>query len=225
MTPMGRGGLQSTGCGEMAGTISALVAQKRNKERVNVYLDGRYAFSLPTIEAARLCRGQYLSDEEIELLQELDTFQKAYDQALRFLAYRPRSHAETLRYLERKGIPPPLAEKVIERLVTAGLLDDLAFARFWVENRDRFNPRGARALRYELRRKGLSAEIIQQALSEAAAEGEAIYSAALTKARQLVRLDHDDFKRRLGAYLARRGFSYEAIAEVVERLWQEVAEG
>jgi hypothetical protein len=70
----------------MAGTITALKLQKKNKERVNVYLDGRYAFSLAAIEAAKLKRGQLLSDQEIEGLLGRDSFQKAYGRALRFLS-------------------------------------------------------------------------------------------------------------------------------------------
>jgi regulatory protein len=101
---------------EMAGEISALVFQKRNKERVNVYLDGRYAFSLPAIEAAQLHRGQYLSDAEIGALREKGELQKGYDRALRFLAYRPRSRAEVEEYLAGKGVIPAHVAEILERL-------------------------------------------------------------------------------------------------------------
>ena len=88
----------------MAGKITTLKFQKKNKERVNVYLDGKYAFSLQAILAARLHKGQTLSDEEIEGLLQEDAFQKAYDKTLNFLTYRPRSRAEVRRYLQHKGV-------------------------------------------------------------------------------------------------------------------------
>jgi regulatory protein len=209
----------------MAGTITALKAQKRNPERVNVYLDGRYAFSLAAIEAAKLQRGQALSDEDIEGLKERDSFEKAHDRALRFLSYRPRSEAEVRRYLQGKAVAPTIEEEVIERLTRAKLLDDLAFARYWVENRESFNPRGLPMLRYELRQKGLSEDTIAQALTDLDEE-ESAYRVALRRGRRLAHLDQVSFRKKLGAYLLRRGFPHEVVNLAVERTWQELgAEG
>ncbi len=209
----------------MAGTITALKVQKRNPQRVNVYLDGRYAFSLAAIEAARLRCGQVLFDEDIEGLKERDSFEKAHDRALRFLSYRPRSEAEVRRYLQGKAVSPAIAEEVIERLTRARLLDDLAFARYWVENRASFNPRGLRVLRYELRQKGLSEETIAQALTDLDEE-ESAHRVALRRGRRLAHLDQVSFRQKLGAYLLRRGFPHGVVNLVVERAWQEFrAEG
>jgi regulatory protein len=209
----------------MAGIITALEAQKRNPQRVNVYLDGRYAFSLAAIEAARLRRGQVLSDEDIERLKERDSFEKAHDRALRFLSYRPRSEAEVRRYLRGKAVSPAIEEEVIERLTRAKLLDDLAFAQYWVENRERFKPRGLPMLRYELRQKGLSEEIIGQVLTDLNEE-ESAYQAALPRGRKLAHLDQVSFRQKLGAYLLRRGFPHEVVNLAVRRIWQELrAEG
>lgn len=209
----------------MAGIITALEAQKRNPQRVNVYLDGRYAFSLAAIEAARLRRGQVLSDEDIERLKERDSFEKAHDRALRFLSYRPRSEAEVRRYLRGKAVSPAIEEEVIERLTRAKLLDDLAFAQYWVENRERFKPRGLPMLRYELRQKGLSEEIIGQVLTDLNEE-ESAYQAALPRGRKLAHLDQVSFRQKLGAYLLRRGFPHEVVNLAVRRIWHELrAEG
>ena len=209
----------------MAGTITALKVQKRNPRRVNVYLDGRYAFGLAAIEAARLRRGQVLSDEDIEKLKDRDSFEKAHDRALRFLSYRPRSEAEVRRYLQGKAVSPAVEEEVIERLTRAKLLDDLGFAHYWVENRESFKPRGLRMLRYELRQKGLSDETIAQALTDLNEE-ESAYRVALRRGRRLAHLDQVSFRRKLGAHLLRRGFLYETVNLAVERAWQELgAEG
>ncbi len=209
----------------MAGTITALKVQKRNTQRVNVFLDDRYALSLTAIEAARLRRGQALSDEDIEGLKEKDSFDKAHDRALRFLSYRPRSEAEVRRYLRGKAVSPAIEEEVIERLTRAKLLDDLAFARYWVENRESFKPRGLRMLRYELRQKGLRDEIIAQALTDQDEE-EGAYRAALRQGRRLAHLDQVSFRQKLGAYLLRRGFPHGVVNQIVDRAWQELrAEG
>jgi regulatory protein len=207
----------------MAGTITALKLQKKNKERVNVYLDDRYAFSLAAIEAAKLRRGQLLSDQEIEELLERDSFQKAYARALRFLSYRPRSEAEVRRYLQGKKVSPTIEAEVVERLTAAGLLDDQAFASYWVENRESFNPRGRYALRHELYQKGLSEETIAAALEDIDEE-ESAHRALTSRARRMPPLDRRSFRKKLGSFLRRRGFSYEAISTALERMWQEMVE-
>jgi len=135
----------------MAGTITRLSFQKRNSERVNVHLDGRYAFAVPAMEAAKLKRGQFLSEAEIARLRALDARQRAYERVLRLLSHRPRSETEVQRYLKRKETPPEAIAEVLERLQREGYLDDAEFVRFWVENRERHNPRGVWALRQELR--------------------------------------------------------------------------
>jgi len=207
----------------VTGTITALKPQKKNRERVNVYLDGRYTFSLTAIEAATLRRGQFLSDQEIKDLLERDSFQKAYDRALRFLSYRPRSEGEMRRYLQGKRVSPAIEAEVVERLTLAGLLDDQAFASYWVENRESFKPRGRHALRYELRQKGLGEEIIALALEDIDEEDSA-YRALINRAGRIAPLDRGAFRKKLGSFLRRRGFSYEAINAALERAWQEMVE-
>ena len=139
---------------------------------------------------------------------------------LRLLAHRPRSEAEVRRYLRRKDTPPDVVTEVIERLGREGYLDDVAFARFWVENRECFNPRGPRALRQELRQKGLAEPLIEEALAGLDSEASA-YRAAHRRLRRWRGLEYADFRRVVGGYLARRGFDYDVIRDVVERLWME----
>ena len=206
----------------MGGTITALVAQKRNKERVNVYIDGEFAFGLALIEAAKLRKGQHLSDEEIERLKALDEVERAHERALHFLSYRPRSSEEVRRRLREKGFSDEAVEAVIERLERVGLLNDEAFARFWVENRENFSPRSMRALRYELRQKGVPEPVIESALAEMDEE-DAAYRAAKARLRRYQDADERTFRKRLGDYLLRRGFSYSVVRDVLDRLWVEVS--
>lgn len=89
--------------------------------------------------------------------------------AAQFLAVRSRSVAETRRRLHDLGYPDPLIEEVLLRLGRMGYLDDVVFARAWVESRDRARPRGETALRQELRRKGVEDDVVRQVLGERAA--------------------------------------------------------
>ncbi len=206
----------------MAGTITALVVQKRNKNRVNVYLDGEFAFGLAMIEALKLRKGQALGDDEIARLRALDEVEVAHEHALRFLSYRPRSAEEVRRALSgsQRQVSSVAVETVIERLERAGLIDDRAFARFWIENREQFAPRSARALRYELRQKGVPDDVIRAALEDVDEE-EAAYRAGQSKARRYVRADEQTFRSKLGGYLTRRGFSYDTVRQALDRLWTE----
>lgn len=204
----------------MAGEITALKTQKRNKERVNVYLDGRFAFGLAAIEAARLRVGQTLSDDDIVRLQEQDDVERAYERALNYLSYRPRSTWEVERNLKKKDVEEPVIEAVVTRLARAGLLDDREFARYWVDNRTRFNPRGFRGLRHELRQRGVSREIIDEAL-QALDEEAAARKAVEAGIRRLSNAEPADFRRKLQGYLARRGFSYAVIKPLVQEKLEE----
>jgi regulatory protein len=204
----------------MAGRITALKVQTKNKRRVNVYLDGAFAFGLPDIVAATLRVGQELTDDEVAGLRRRDDEERTYDRALHFLSYRPRSVEELRRYLNGRQVPDDLIAETIARLERAGLLDDREFARFWVENRTSFRPRGALALRYELRSKGVSSGDIEAAVG-ALDEEEAAYQAGLPQAERHRQADRDTFYRRVGGFLRRRGFSYATARETVERLWRE----
>ena len=143
--------------------ITALKAQKRKKDRVNIYLDGEYAFSLSRITSAWLSIGQELSGEKIAELKSQDTREVAYTKTLQRLNHRDYSKAEIRRRLERNGTPVDVTDDVLKRLDRAGLVDDEKFAQNWVENRTEFRPRGRRALAYELRSKGVHQEIIEKA--------------------------------------------------------------
>lgn len=202
--------------------ITAIEPQQRNPQRVNIYLDGEFTFGLDVMVAAWLRTGQDLTDEKIATLQAQDAGEVAYQKALHFLSYRPRSSAEVRQNLTKREIPEHLVEETIVRLQQAGLVNDQEFARAWVENRNTFRPRGKSALRMELRQKGLSDEIIQSVLTEGVDEETMAYEAARKQARRYMGLEWPEFRQKLGGFLARRGFSYTVLASVVSEVWKEV---
>jgi regulatory protein len=140
---------------------------------------------------------------------------------LHYLSYRPRSSAEVRQNLTKRGVSESLAEETVNRLQSAGLVNDETFARAWVENRNAFRPRSKSALRMELRRKGLSDETIQSVLDEQVDEETLAFEAARKYARRLAGLEWPEFRRKLGGFLARRGFSYTTLAPVVSEVWKE----
>jgi regulatory protein len=203
--------------------ITGLEVQKRNKERVNVYIDGAFAFGLNIMDAAKLRKGQTLSDAEIAELQQHDAVVKAVDSAANFLSYRPRSSTEVRQNLQKKKYDPDVIDAAMERLRTLGYLDDAAFARFWVENRDTFKPRSPMALRVELRQKGVPDAIIREVVESVDAD-DAASRAARKKLRRYRGSTVRDFKRKLGGFLQRRGFRYEVVNDVLNTLIAELEE-
>jgi len=202
--------------------ITALKAQKRNPNRINIYLDGEYAFGLSRIVAAWLRIGQRLSDEEIAKLQEQDTIEVAYQKGLRYLSYRPRSEMEMQLKLNEQGFAPPVIEAAIQRFKENGFLGDGQFARDWIESRASSRPRSKRMLAMELRQKGIAEEEIQKGLAVAGDETSLAYQAAVAYTRRLAGLDWDTFRKRLGSYLMRRGFAYETVAPLLHQVWAEI---
>jgi regulatory protein len=209
-------------CTGMERKITALKVQKRDPNRVNVYLDGEFAFGLTKIVAAWLQVGQVLSSEKISSLQSQETLEVAYLKALHYLSYRPRSESEVESSLKEKGFDEGVIAYVLERLKQDRYLGDEQFAQLWVENRSSFRPRSRRMLRYELRQKGVSEENISNALDGAEEESSLAYQAAARYASRLKDEEWDTFRKRLAAFLARRGFSYGTISPVVRTVWTEL---
>ncbi|MCA9919133.1 MAG: RecX family transcriptional regulator [Anaerolineales bacterium] len=202
------------------GKITALTRQRRNQERINVFIDGTFAFGLAEITAVYLRVGQELSPADIEKLQGADQVEKAKELAIRYIEYRPRSLAETRQHLQKKEYPEAVVEQVLERLQAVGLLDDAAFARYWVDQRETFKPRSKIALQQELRQKGLERTLIDEVTAELD-EFAAAQQAAEPKARRWSNLPEQQFRQKLGGFLQRRGFGYDVVREVTKALWDE----
>lgn len=206
-----------------SGTISMLQVQKRNKERVNVFLDGEYAFAVGMSVALTLKKGQLLSTAETDALKQDGETDLAYQRALRYLGMRPRSNAEIVTYLKRKEYDEAIVDVVVRRLHERGYLDDDAFARFWVDNRNRFRPRGAQALRYELRQKGVERATIDATLEDQDEDG-AAWTAAEPKIGRWSGLEKREFEQKLMAFLARRGFRFDVCRRAAAKAWEQLQE-
>lgn len=198
--------------------ISALKQQHRNKKRVSVFLDDEFAFGLPDVVAAKLQVGQMVSAETIHQLQTEATFEAAKLSAIRFLAHRPRSIREASLNLRKKAYEAPVIERTIEWLESEDLLNDRAFADYWIDQRETFRPRSHFALQQELAQKGVSRSIVDEALAEIDEEASA-RQAAEKRAYRWREQSEEIFKRKLGQFLQRRGFRYSTIRPIVNEQW------
>ena len=194
--------------------------QRKNPNRVNIYLDGEFAFGLARITAAWLKVGDILTDEKITALQNEDARERALQQALLFLSYRARSEKEIRQNLKKHEYPEDAIEYTMTRLRENRLANDNEFAQAWVENRNTFRPRSRRALTMELRQKGLDEETVKNAVADID-ENALAYETARKRAPRLKSLEWSEFRKKLSEYLARRGFPYSVVSSTVTRIWNE----
>jgi len=196
--------------------------ETRSGPLIRVFLDGRFAFSLDPLTAHqhRLAVGQAISEAEAADLERASALERALSAAYRLLTYRPRSEAEIRGRLLKKGFDEATADAAVDRLRAQGLLDDLAFGRFWRESREALSPRGEHLLRAELRQKGLARETVQEVLADFDETGSALKVVRALWPR-LAGLSPDERRKRLWGQLARRGVTPDTIQEVIRQAERE----
>ena len=203
------------------GKITALKPQKRDDARMNIEIDGKFAFGLHVdiVLAHYLSAGDELSAEQIESLQQEDEVKKAITAALNLISFRPRASGELQRKLREKGYAAEAAEAAIQRMLDLGYLNDADFADRWIENRQEHKPRSRRMLQQELMQKGIDRDLIQEALEETAIDefGDAL-ELAHKKAGSMSGVDQATRHRRLSGFLGRRGYGYDVIRKVLEEI-------
>jgi regulatory protein len=192
----------------MNNIITALKVQSSDKNNVNIFVNGQRAFVVSLDVAVKLRKGEVLNGSRIEALKREDERNRAYHSAIRCLGFRARSKIELEGYLTRKGYTSETVTKTVDRLIHEKYLDDRAFARIWIETRERSRPRSAYALRCELRQKGIADEIIENALVDFDDEN-AAWLSVTSRLPSWQRLNQKDLKKKVMGFLHRRGFDYE----------------
>lgn len=206
----------------ITGRITAIEPQKRHPDRVSVFIEGQFFVGLPRHLATQmgLHLGEEIDDQKAQRLLHSSQVEKAKEIAYRYLAFRSRSEKEVSDHLSRKGFSSEEIQEVIEHLRHQQWLDDVQFAQSWIRYRQKVSPRGQSALRWELRKKGVEEEIIEQSLENFSA-GEELASAqkmALKKWQQYQKLPLPEAQQKLVRYLQQRGFSGDVIQQTLQFL-------
>jgi regulatory protein len=197
--------------------ITKITQQQKRADRYSIFVEGKYSFSLS--EAAlldsKLVSGQELTPGQVKEFKQVSADDKLYNQALRYVAMRPRTKWEIEVYLSRKNASPTPLNQILNKLSTIGLIDDEKFAGAFVNDRRLLRPTSRRKLVLELRKKHVSNEIIEKVMSEYDTEEEqtALLDTISRKRRQTKY--QDDLK--LMQYLARQGYSYGDIKAALDK--------
>lgn len=213
-------------------SISDMQPQKKNPKRVNIFIDGEFAFGISRESKIinKLKIQDSLSDIRIQNLIFNDQVERLLGKAIKFLSYRPRSEKEIRDNLlqklkltdkaeeEKKNFEKSI-EEVIKKIKKIGQIDDREFAKWWVDQRTRFKKMSPRIIKSELWKKGIDKELIDEILTESNIDQ---YSLALEAAKKKLSsyksLDKVEFKTKMSRFLASRGFSWEGIKKVVDTL-------
>ncbi len=152
-------------------------------------------------------------------MDEDKEFIKAKDYAYRLLSYRQRSTQELRERLDKKGFTPKAIKKTIEYLSQLNYLNDENFAKFWIQTKIQSKPLGWSLMRYQLRQKGVTEEVLEKVSSDFLGqynEVDAAKKLATSRRKRYKGLESLKLKKRLYDYLCRRGFSQEAILQAIE---------
>lgn len=218
----------------MSPQITDIAPQKKNPKRVNIFLDGKFAFgvSLESKIINKLKPGIILSEPQVRKLIFDDQVERLFDKAVKFLSFRPRSEKEIRDNLlqklrltdkgdeEKKNFEASV-EEVINKLKKLGQIDDQEFAKWWLEQRTAFKKSSPRLIKSELFKKGVSREIIEQIFEEGEIDPfELARAAARKKLSSYQRLTPKEFRDKLGRFLASKGFDWDVIKKVVDSFSQ-----
>jgi regulatory protein len=200
--------------------VTAIKPQKNGK-RVNIYLDGKFAFGLDLENYVKLGLKveQNLTDDEINGLVKKAEFQKIMDKLLRFATLRPRSEKEIKDYFKRKRVYKDLQKDLYDKLKKFELVDDEKFAKWWVEQRLAFRPKSQRILNNELRIKGVRKDIIDETLNSIKIDEVKIARELIEKRKnKWHNLGEFEARKKMSEFLARHGFAWGIIKTVIKEL-------
>lgn len=215
--------MKPPGATELTGEIHvASIEPQPRRQRLSLHLSDGSVLSLTPVIVARfrLATGQSLTCERITTISGDQAREDAMAAALRLIAFRSRSEKEMRQALVRRAVTSGLQDEVITRLRELALLNDSAYAASFVESRDSSSPRSRRLLARELRLKGIARDLASESVA-AIDDIDAAYRAAERRAGSMSRLKYQDFERRLGGFLLRRGFGFDVVRQVVRRIWME----
>jgi regulatory protein len=192
--------------------ISSLKKQVKNPQRVSVFVDGNYSFSLSLDEIVnqKIKKDLELDAAAIKRLKKISADDKMRERALSWLLNRPHSKREFADYLRRKKSEPALSEQLEKQFTQKGYLDDSNYARWLVDIRQRAG-KSNRAIRAELYKKGVGRDIIETVLDSQPADEEERLRSLIAKKAKLPRYQKEPQK--LAQYLVRQGFDYQSVKQ------------
>lgn len=202
--------------------ITKITTQKKSTNRYNIFIDEVYAFSVDedTLIKEHLHKGQQLTTEDINRIQQTETRQQAYLLGVNYISYRMRSCKELYQYLQKKEVDPFIIDMTMERLIQEQILDDNMFANAFVKDRILLTSKGPNVIKKELMEKGISPSIIENVLQQYTREiqFEKVYKFAKKEFRKKSKHPFKKRKEQITRTLMRKGFANDVIASAIAEI-------
>lgn len=207
--------------------VTKILKSRRERNKYEVFIDEQSAFQVSeaVVTKTGLYAGRRIDEKTVEEIVQADTFERAYQMAVNFISYRPRSSKEVIDRLVRKGFTQDLAHQITDRLREVKLLNDLEFARMFIRDKLRGKPMGKAMMRRKLLEKGISFQLTERIIKEYVtdeSEQEAARALATRKLKisqsRFSGLDPSTRQKRLADYLLARGFSSEVAYKTVRSI-------
>lgn len=202
--------------------ITKIEVQKRNKERVNIYIDNEYSFSLSAelVYKEGLKANEKIDVEKIESIAKEDNYLKCKNAALRIVEKSYKSEKELKDKLLLKGYDNSTIDKTLNFLKEYNFLSDTNYVKMYVKDRSRLQ--GKKKIKYDLIKKGINDNLIEKEISsiDEEEEREVAYNMGLKKYNVLSKRESDKYKlsQKLYRFLLSKGYDYDIVSYVVKRV-------
>ena len=194
------------------------IKQQKDKNRVNIYLDGKFGFGIDLENFVKLGLRveQELTQAQIDEITKKAEFQKVLAKILQFAMVRPRAEKEYRDWMKRKKVPESIHGDLLKKLKKFELLDDSKFAKWWIELRNEFRPKSVKILKLELRGKGIDINIIDDVFENFEVDESEIAKKEIEKKLyKWEKYDSQTAKRKMAEFLGRKGFGWDVIKKVI----------
>lgn len=200
--------------------ITNIQQQIKDETRVNVFIDEKYVFSLSKIDISNynINENEYISKEKYDEIIENVVFGKAKMTALRFLGNKDRTKKEVIRKLKEKGYNKEVTKRTLEFLLNYGYINDITYAKKYVNQRVNVKGYGKNKVIYELRQKGINDKIIDKVTEDIEEDEENTALKFATKKAKNLDLSNYSDRQKIFSYLQRRGFSYQIIKKTLLKI-------
>ncbi len=198
--------------------ITSVIRNKKNKDRLSVYIDGRFSFTISEDDyiSLNLYEKSEISEETIQYIKDTLNFREAKSKAVRYLALRLRTEKEVREKLLNEGYDHECTSKVIEELKAIGYINNKLYAQKYIFDRSKLKPLSRRMMKLELLSRGIDEETADEVLADWKAEDSVIAEGLLKRKFGKYDMNDQKIQRKAYMFLVHRGFSRETIREALK---------
>lgn len=196
------------------------VRPNKKKKMMSIYIDGHFGFSMLEDDylSLNIYEKKEITQEEIDHIKNVVNFRSAKSAAVKYLALRLRTEAEVSSKLKSDGFESETVKRVVEELKSMGYINDEIYAQKYIYDRSKLKPQSKKLLRMDLKRKGVSDQIIDSVLGDWEIDELSLAESLIRRKFGKYDLEDEKIIRRVYSFLYHRGFDFDVIQEAIKRV-------